>query len=110
MTHALKTAEAKYIMTVPNSINVALAAAKEAGIPKKRIFLLEGNLEGYTTVKQLLEIGKSYGNDGQTPIYRIPKGRTNDVCGFLTFSSGTTGLPKAVSVSASLPCLGPVIN
>ncbi|OCK73502.1 4-coumarate-CoA ligase 2 [Lepidopterella palustris CBS 459.81] len=99
MTHALKTADAKYIMTVPNSIKVALAAAKEAGIPKERIFLLEGEVEGYTTMKQLLEIGKSYGNDGQTPIYRIPKGRTNDVCGFLTFSSGTTGLPKAVMLS-----------
>jgi 4-coumarate--CoA ligase len=98
MTNALKTAKSKYIMTVPNSIKVALAAAKEAGIPKEHIFLLEGELEGYTTMKQLLEIGKSYGKDGQTPVYRIPKGKNNDVCGFLTFSSGTTGLPKAVCI------------
>ncbi|KIW84652.1 hypothetical protein Z517_00040 [Fonsecaea pedrosoi CBS 271.37] len=98
MAHALKTAQTKYIMTVPSSINVALVAAKKAGIPNDRIFLLEGELEGYTTIKQLLEIGKSYGND-QTPTYRIPAGSTNDVCGFLTFSSGTTGLPKAVMLS-----------
>ncbi|EXJ71203.1 uncharacterized protein A1O5_06197 [Cladophialophora psammophila CBS 110553] len=99
MTGALKTAETKYIMTVPGSIKVALAAAKEARIPNERIFLLEGELEGYTTMKQLLEIGESYGKDGQSPAYRIPKGRTNDVCGFLNFSSGTTGLPKAVMLS-----------
>ena len=103
MTHALKTANAKYIMTVPNSIKVAYTAAKEAGIPKEHIFLLEGEAEGYTTMKQLLEIGKSYGKLGQTHIYRIPKGTTNDVCGFLTFSSGTTGLPKAVSILATTP-------
>lgn len=98
MSSALKTAQSKYIMTVPNSIQVACAAAKEAGIPQERIFLLEGELEGYTTMKQLLEIGKNYGKDGQSPVYRIPNGSTNNVCGFLNFSSGTTGLPKAVSI------------
>jgi acyl-coenzyme A synthetase/AMP-(fatty) acid ligase len=97
MAGALKTAESKYIMTVPNSIKIALLAAKEAGIPRERIFLLEGELEGYMTMKELLEIGKSYGVEGQSTIFRIPKGETNDVCGFLNFSSGTTGLPKAVS-------------
>lgn len=96
MSHALKTAKSKYIMTVPDSIPVCLLAAKEAGIPKEHIFLLEGEHEGFTTVKQLLQIGKGYGEHGQSPIYRIPAGQTNDVCGYLNFSSGTTGLPKAV--------------
>ena len=103
MTHALKTADTKYIMTVPSAIRVAVAAAKEAGIPKERIFLLEGELKGYTSMKQLLQIGRGYGEDGQASIYRIRSGKTNDVCGFLNFSSGTTGLPKAVSVPASAP-------
>lgn len=84
-------------MTVPDSINAALEAAKSVGIHPGRVFLLEGEVEGQTTMKHLLQIGKGYGTHGQSPVFRVPKGRTNDICGFLNFSSGTTGLPKAVS-------------
>ncbi|KAH7142198.1 hypothetical protein EDB81DRAFT_843619 [Dactylonectria macrodidyma] len=99
MTGALGTAKAKFIMTVPSSIKVASEAAKRAGIPSEHIFLLEGELQGYTSMKQLLDIGKRYGKESQTPFFRVPKGETNDICGFLNFSSGTTGLPKAVMIS-----------
>ena len=99
MTYALKTADAKFLMTQPSSMKVAAAAAENAGIPQERVFLLEGEMEGFTTMKQLLEIGKSYGEAGQIPSFKVPKGKRNfDVIGFLSFSSGTTGLPKAVGI------------
>ncbi|KAF1816385.1 acetyl-CoA synthetase-like protein [Eremomyces bilateralis CBS 781.70] len=100
MSYALKIGQAKFLMTAPSSMEVAVAAAKNAGIPKSHIFLLEGNLDGYSTIHDLIAIGKSYGENGQTPAFKIPAGKENkDVCAFLSFSSGTTGLPKAVMIA-----------
>lgn len=107
MTYALQTAGAKFLMTAPSSMQVAVAAAKNIGIPKERVFLLEGDVEGFTTMKQLLQIGKSYGARGQTEGFKIPPGKRNkDVCGFLSFSSGTTGSPKAVCYLEDSALLG----
>jgi acyl-CoA synthetase (AMP-forming)/AMP-acid ligase II len=100
MTFALKTANAKFLLTTPGSMAVASASAAAAGLPQENVFLLEGSLPGYTTVQELIRIGASYGPDNQSPAYKIPAGKKNkDICGFLSFSSGTTGLPKAVMIS-----------
>jgi hypothetical protein len=91
-------------MTTAASLSVAVPAAQNAGIPRKHIFLLEGDAPGYTTIKDLLEIGDQSGIRGQVLSFQIPQGKTNkDVCGFLSFSSGTTGLPKAVRGIGVLP-------
>lgn len=95
MTHALKTANSKILMTLPNALPVALAAADSAGIPRSRVFLLEGSVPGFTTIQELIEQGSSL--SPRAP-WRIPSNTDNrKVCGYLNFSSGTTGLPKAVS-------------
>jgi len=102
MAYALQKASAKFLMTVPGSMDVAIAAAEKAGLRKDHVFMLEGTLEGYKNVQDLIEIGKYYGEEGQVPPYQIKEGKTNgELCGFLSFSSGTTGLPKAVCISIS---------
>lgn len=97
MTYALRTAGAEFLATHPESMQVASQAARNAGIPKERIFLLEGELDGYTTIKDLIELGRGFSAEGQVSAFEIPPGKKNkDICAFLSFSSGTTGLPKAV--------------
>lgn len=111
MTYALKTGKAKYIFTVPGSMDVAAAAAKNAGIEQERVFLLEGEMEGFTTMKTLLDIGRGYGEGKQVQEYKLKEGERNgDLCGFLSFSSGTTGLPKAVSFVLSPICSFQICN
>ena len=81
MTFALKKADAKSLMTVPSSMEVAAAAVRNAGIPSSRV-------------------GQSYDPEGQVPSFKIPRGKKNkDVCAFLSFSSGSTGLAKAVMIA-----------
>ena len=100
MGYALRIAGAKFLFTVPGSMEVAMQAAESVGMARERVFLLEGEMPGFTTMQTLLEIGRGYGDEGQVDYFRIPQGKRNSqVCGFLSFSSGTTGLPKAVMIA-----------
>lgn len=85
------------MVTLPGSIEAAVAAAKSAGIPRSNILLLEGEAPGFKSIQELIQRG---GSLPPADVYHIPQGRTNtEICGYLNFSSGTTGYPKAVMLS-----------
>ncbi|KAF1979771.1 acetyl-CoA synthetase-like protein [Bimuria novae-zelandiae CBS 107.79] len=77
MTFALKTADAKFLMTTPSSMEVTSKSAEAAGLPKSNVFLLEGEVPGYMAVQELIEIGRSFGEENQTPVFKILPGKKN---------------------------------
>ncbi|KAF2764764.1 acetyl-CoA synthetase-like protein [Teratosphaeria nubilosa] len=96
--YALETASTKFLFTLPSSLSVAVEAAAQVGLPKTNIFLLEGQAEGFVSLRHLVEIGGS--PEQAPPPYKLPLGKSNkDMCGYLNFSSGTIGRFKAVMLS-----------
>lgn len=96
VAHALRVAKSKIVITAPSSLGRAVAAAKKVQLTTSDVLLIQGEAEGFKSVQELIQE-----NAGSVPslAYRLPPRTTNkDLCGYLNFSSGTTGLPKAVSI------------
>lgn len=97
MTYCLKLAQAKLVFTSVDSLDTAATAAASVGIPKRNVILFNGAADGFVNLKDLVDAGKLWTSVTLVPAYTFPPGKKADeVCSFLSFSSGTTGFPKAV--------------
>jgi len=101
LSHQLKTSGCKALFTVTSLLPVARKAAKAAGIPEYRIYICDMAGQnpapsGYTTLSQLVARGMSLPE--LEPI-DWAKGQGSRQTAFLCYSSGTSGLPKAVMIS-----------
>uniref|UniRef100_A0A8H7XP03 Uncharacterized protein n=1 Tax=Psilocybe cubensis TaxID=181762 RepID=A0A8H7XP03_PSICU len=94
--------KASLMIVHPDSLDVALEVAKQAGLPSDRIILFSANdgtekpSEGHETVDSLVELGLR-SNLAFTERTFAP-GEAKTKLAFLSFSSGTTGRPKAVAI------------
>ncbi|ORY17230.1 hypothetical protein BCR34DRAFT_671304 [Clohesyomyces aquaticus] len=105
LEYQLKDSKATALFTCLPLLQTSLEAAKNVGIPKNRIYILEvpkeftggkGNPSGFKTVHDLIQEGKKL--DRLEPL-NWEQGEGAKRTAFLCYSSGTSGLPKGVMIS-----------
>ena len=99
--YQLATTKAKVVITHPGSELVAREAARAAGIQQDHILLLAGNISGASPISRLFV--DDFITDGLRHLTsfterRLKSGEAKTKLAFLSFSSGTTGKPKAVAI------------
>ncbi|KAJ7497699.1 amp dependent CoA ligase [Mycena latifolia] len=100
LTHQLSQTHPSLIIVHTAGIDVALASAREVGIPPDRIVVLEGeggSLVDLVTVADLTAQGLRFNSLNVGRKLRSGEGRTK--VAFFCASSGTTGKPKIVAIS-----------
>ncbi|KAF7371122.1 Phenylacetyl-CoA ligase [Mycena sanguinolenta] len=99
LAYLFKLSSPSVIIVQTESVVLARDAAKRAGLGEYHLVIMDANTVsdlGYPTTGSLIARGKSLAPFVQPPLH---PGEGKTKIAFLSFSSGTTGLPKAVCIS-----------
>ncbi|KLO84718.1 Uncharacterized protein LW93_4998 [Fusarium fujikuroi] len=100
LEHQLRSSGVKALFTCASRLDIAIKAAKAVGIPQDRIFILatpgDNSKLPFTTFDDLVKEGATL---PELEPLKWVKGQGARQVAFLCYSSGTSGLPKAVMIS-----------
>ncbi|KAF9261192.1 acetyl-CoA synthetase-like protein [Marasmius fiardii PR-910] len=98
LLHALRLTRLTRLFVQAKLLPVVVSAAKEVGIPLSKIYVIDGGnnqaVEGHRTLSGLIQDARRR----KTPAVGVRPAKPNTLA-YLIFSSGTSGLPKAVMIT-----------
>ncbi|KIY01017.1 uncharacterized protein Z520_03683 [Fonsecaea multimorphosa CBS 102226] len=100
VTSQLQNTGTEVFLVHPKLLNVAVAAAKKAGLPRERIFLLDQ--DPHPETDGVLDFRSILATEGEARDWwwkRLNGNEAKNTTAVLNYSSGTTGLPKGVRIS-----------
>ncbi|KAF8651008.1 hypothetical protein AX16_004966 [Volvariella volvacea WC 439] len=106
LVYQIEATKATVVITHPDSLPTVLSAAKETHITPDRIVVFNKpaiksshpvKVDGFVSINELVEQGRSL--PPQFVERKLAKGEAKTKLAFLSFSSGTTGRPKAVAIA-----------
>lgn len=98
LAYYLRAGKAAVVYADSTSIDEVRRACQIVGLASDRIISLDGSVQGQPTLQQLITADSTVARSEQTEAWK-PRGSASKECAMLCFSSGTTGLPKAVRIS-----------
>lgn len=97
LSHHVRTAHAKYIISEPRLLSVVRESAQECSVPTSNIFVFDavdkGPFEGLRSWQELLEHGEQ-----DWVRFKDPQSDETTIAMY-AFTSGSTGLPKAAMIT-----------
>lgn len=97
LLYQLQATKATVLISHPDGLAVAEAAAKQHGLSSDRILIFNTadspvGIGGKVSIENMVELGRTHASSFQERKLKPGEGRTK--LAFLSFSSGTTGRPK----------------